>query len=174
MLPGYVHVDLAGYPHIAHRRSIDDLGCFEEGSADLIYASHCLEYFDRQEVADVLGEWRRVLKPGGVLRLAVSDFRALIEVYQRTGNLAAVLGPLFGRWCTPGLSRPVYHKTVYDFDSLGAVLAENGFNDSRLWDWREVFDGELVGFDDYSQAYHPHMDKEHGLLVSLNVEATRS
>ncbi|RPJ57790.1 MAG: methyltransferase, partial [Dehalococcoidia bacterium] len=26
---------------------------------------------------------------------------------------------------------------------------------------------------DYSQAYIPHMDKENGILISLNVEATR-
>lgn len=174
ILPGYVHVDLADYPHIAHRRSLSDLACFENESADLIYASHCLEYFDRQEVVGVLGEWYRVLKPGGVLRLAVPDFRALIDVYRRSGDLATVLGPLFGRWCTPGLSQPVYHKTVYDFDSLSAVLAENGFDDCRIWDWRKVFVGELAGFDDFSQAYHPHMDKDHGLLVSLNVEAIRS
>ena len=28
-------------------------------------------------------------------------------------------------------------------------------------------------YDDYSQAYIPHMDKERGILISLNVEATR-
>ncbi|GAG94071.1 unnamed protein product, partial [marine sediment metagenome] len=29
------------------------------------------------------------------------------------------------------------------------------------------------GYDDCSQSYIPHMDKEHGLLISLNVEAEK-
>jgi len=172
-LPGYVHVDLADYPHIDHRRSISDLSCFDGQSADLIYASHCLEYFDRQEVGEVLHEWRRVLKPEGILRLAVPDLRALAEIYRETGDISKVLGPLYGRWSTPGMDHPVYHKTVYDFTSLCEVLTANGFVQCRTWDWRRIFVGELAGFDDYSQAYHPHMDKDHGTLVSLNVEAER-
>jgi hypothetical protein len=36
-----------------------------------------------------------------------------------------------------------------------------------------VFRGELAGFDDYSQAYIPHMDKEGGRLISLNLEAEK-
>lgn len=174
ILPGYLHVDLADYPHIDHRREISDLGCFEDESVALIYASHCLEYFDRQEVTSVLREWRRVLCPGGTLRLAVPDFSALIQVYQKTGRLSAVLGPLYGRWCIPGQRQVVYHKTIYDFDSLREVLEDCGFSQFRIWDWRKVFAGELEGFDDFSQAYHPHMDKDSGLLTSLNVEATRA
>jgi len=27
--------------------------------------------------------------------------------------------------------------------------------------------------DDHSQAYLPHMDKENGILISLNIEATK-
>jgi len=28
----------------------------------------------------------------------------------------------------------------------------------------------MLRLDDYSQAYVPHMDKENGILISLNVE----
>jgi hypothetical protein len=37
-------------------------------------------------------------------------------------------------------------------------------------DWRAT---EHAGIDDYSQAYFPHMDKEFGIQVSLNVEARK-
>jgi hypothetical protein len=30
-----------------------------------------------------------------------------------------------------------------------------------------------VEFDDHSQAYLPHMDKENGTLISLNIEAVK-
>ena len=56
---------------------------FEDNCADLIYSSHSLEYFDRVQAADVLSEWNRCLKVGGILRLAVPDFDKLIEVYKK-------------------------------------------------------------------------------------------
>ena len=64
----------------------------------------------------------------------------------------------------------IYHKTIYDFDSLKKLLEDNGFNNVREWDWRQVEHGHI---DDYSQAYLPHMDKENGTLISLNVEASK-
>jgi predicted SAM-dependent methyltransferase len=168
-LPGFVHVDIADFPHIDHRARVDKLPFVADESVELIYCSHMLEYRDRFQVMNVLAEWRRVLKPDGVLRLAVPDFDALIEVYKRTGDITKILGPLFGRMDV-GLEEPIYHRTVYNLASLREVLESAGFKDVRGWDWRKVFP---PGYDDHSQAYFPHMDKENGILVSLNVEATR-
>ncbi len=172
-MPGYLHIDLADFPHIDHQHDIATLPMLSDDSVGLIYASHVLEYFDRIEVAAVLREWRRVLAPGGTLRLAVPDFAALSHVYQEQGDLNLVIGPIFGRWEVPGTDIVVFHKTVYDFAALQQVLGDAGFHNVRHWDWREVFVGELAGYDDYSQAYVPHMDKDNGLLTSLNVEATK-
>ena len=171
-LEGYVHVDLSEFPHVDYKHDLRSLPMFSSNSVELIYASHVLEYFDRTEVVLVLQEWRRVLKQGGVLRLAVPDFEALAEVYVEHRDLQLVLGPLYGRWPATG-SLTIYHKTVYDFPSLSAVLSEAGFVNVRRWDWRRAFVGEHQGYDDYSQAYIPHMDKEHGKLISLNVEADK-
>lgn len=168
-----MHVDVSDYPHIDHRHDIRSLPMFADDAADLIYASHVLEYFDRVEVLDVLAQWRRVLRPGGVLRLAVPDFEALARVYLDSGDLGLVIGPLYGRW-QAGPDLVLHHRTTYDFRSLAGVLGECGFRDVRRWDWREVFTGPLAGYDDYSQAYIPHMDKDNGLLISLNVEAVKA
>jgi predicted SAM-dependent methyltransferase len=170
-IPGFVHVDLADYPHIDHRSDVSDLSMFNDGVADLIYASHVLEYFDRFEALDVLAEWRRVLKPGGVLRVAVPDFAALVEVYRRYGKLSMIIGPLYGRMeVAPGSQRFIYHRTVYDFQSLRETLEIAGFTNVRRYDWRQTVHKD---HDDFSQAYIPHMDKENGLLISLNVEADK-
>jgi len=170
-LPGFVHIDLGDFPHIDYRQSAERLPMLAAASVDLIYASHVLQYYDRQEVRAVLAEWRRVLKPGGVLRLAVPDFPALVDVYELSGSLGPILGPLYGRMAIEGDGeRLIYHKTAYDFPALEAVLSESGFEDVRRWDWRKSFHAD---HDDFSQAYVPHMDKDHGLPVSLNVEATR-
>ena len=172
-LPGYIHIDLADYPHIDYQHDVKSLPMFKDLSVDLIYASHVIEYFDRIEIMDVLKEWYRVLKFGGILRLAVPDFEALVKVYIKYKDLNLILGPLYGRWEIPGVNKVIYHKTVYDFISLKEILEKVGFKNVRKWNWRKVFVGRYKGYDDYSQAYIPHMDKENGILISLNVEAKK-
>ncbi|MHC4221418.1 MAG: class I SAM-dependent methyltransferase, partial [Planctomycetota bacterium] len=119
-IPGFVNIDLCDLPHIDYKSSIDDLSMIENESVSLIYSSHSFEYFDRGEAINVLKEWWRVLRPSGVLRLAVPDFDALLQVYQETGNIEKILGPLYGRMeiqTTEGEAY-LYHKTAYNFDSL--------------------------------------------------------
>ena len=169
-IPGFVHVDLADFPHIDHRHDMSTLPMFEDDSADLIYSSHTIEYFDREEVIKVLTEWRRVLKNGGILRIAVPDFSALVEIYNKYKKLDLILGPLYGKMGVQGDTKQIYHRTVYDFPSLKKVLQEAGFKEARPYDWRQTIHKD---YDDFSQAYIPHMDKKNGLLISLNVEAKK-
>lgn len=172
-LKGYVHIDLADYPHIDYTHDVRRLPMFKDRSVGLIYASHVLEYFDRSEVTAVLREWHRVLKKGGILRVAVPDLKALLRAYMKYKDISLILGPLYGRWPGTKDTGTIYHKTVYDYRSLKQTLEGAGFKNIRRWDWRNVFRAELEGFDDFSQAYIPHMKKETGLLISLNVEARR-
>ena len=166
----WIHIDGSGrdegadqripgqFSHIAHY-DIERLP-FEENSCDLLYSSHTIEYFDRDQIQDLLAEWRRVLKPGGTLRVAVPDFSATCTLY-REGKwvLDNLLGPLYGkRRVNSELTN--YHKTVYDQCSLSRVLRDAGFRKVRKWDWRKVEHGHI---DDYSQSYCPHMDKENGV-----------
>jgi predicted SAM-dependent methyltransferase len=175
VIPGFVNVDLCDLPHIHYRRDIKDLSFQKDGSVDLIYSSHSLEYFDLIEVDEVLKEWRRVLKTNGTLRLAVPDFESLIEVYRKTQNLKDILGPLYGRMEieTDQAAKKkswLYHKTVYDFTLMKKVLEKNGFGHVRRYNWQDTIH---KNYDDHSQAYFPHMDKDNGILVSLNIEATK-
>ncbi len=171
IIPGFIHIDQATFPHLDYNSGIDDLTMFNDDSVDLIYSSHALEYFDRIEAETVLSEWCRVLKVGGTLRLAVPDFEALVEVYRRYGDIHRVLGPLYGRMEIEGDKKIIiYHKTVYDFASLEDLLIAAGFTDIKRYDWRETVHKD---HDDHSQAYVPHMDKDNGILVSLNVESRK-
>ena len=96
-LEGYVHIDIADYEHIDIRTSIDKLNTIDDDTVSEIYASHVLEYFDRNEVESVLKEWMRVLKKDGILRIAVPNFEALIKVYEETNEIEKILGPLYGK-----------------------------------------------------------------------------
>ena len=50
------------------------------------------------------------------------------------------------------------------------ALKQAGFINVRHYDWRNT---EHAAVDDYSHAYIPHMDKEHGIQISLNVECDK-
>ena len=63
----------------------------------------------------------------------------------------------------------IFHKMIFDEAFLTGELEELGYVSVRRWNWRET---DHAQYDDFSQAYIPHMDKENGTLMSLNLEAT--
>ena len=163
----WTHIDGGDYDHLDDQ-DITKLN-FDNNTVDLIYASHVLEYFDREEASDVLKEWSRVLKKDGILRIAVPDFQSMVKLYCcDTYQLEKFLGPLYGKMKMG--EETIYHKTTYDFDSLHKLLENHNFHNVEKYDWRET---EHASFDDHSQAYIPHMDKENGTLISLNIQATK-
>jgi len=168
-IPGMTHVDIADFPHIDHQAKVEDLNFLEDNSCDLVYASHVLEHFGRFEYKTVLLEWFRVLRVGGVLRLAVPDFEACARLYYERG-LEDGLSGLIGLICGGQRNLYDYHKMVFDETLLTRVLQDTGFQLVRRWNWREKVHAEI---DDYSQAYLPHLDKENGTLMSLNIEAVK-
>ena len=133
-IPGWVHIDAVEYPHIDHVSAIDRLPFIPSESVEMIYACHVLEHFKRAAVLDVLREWRRVLAPGGRLRLSVPSFESICQIYARTGNIRDVIGPLFGR------QDYLYniHYNVFDRQTLSRFLLEAGFCDVEDWDWKQV------------------------------------
>lgn len=174
-IPGFIHIDLDDYPHLAYKHDIASLPMFSNNSVDLIYTSHSFEYFDRQEGEKVLKEWHRVLKPGGTLRMAVPDFEAITRVYlkyKKDLGHKGILGPLYGRMeiKTKGKNKTIYHKTAYDFKSLKNLLESTGFRNVHRYDWQKTIHKD---YDDHSQAYIPHLEKKKGILISLNVEAKK-
>jgi len=168
-IPGYVHVDIMDAPHIDHRCFVDKLHVFANDSVALIYASHVLEHFGRYEVEGVLKEWHRVLAPGGVVRIAVPDFAAVVEMYEQEGLRDGKSG-LLGLVCGGQRNEFDFHKIIFDEPFLTYLLTKTGFRDIHRWDWRNT---EHAHIDDFSQSYLPHMDKQNGRLMSLNLEAMK-
>ncbi|HEX9647070.1 MAG TPA: methyltransferase domain-containing protein [Alphaproteobacteria bacterium] len=165
-IPGWHHVDLMAYRHVDRVGPAERLDHIADDSVEIIYASHVLEHFGRYEVFDVVSEWYRVLRTGGILRVSVPDLSAICRRYLACGDIREVLGLLVG-----GQTGPLdCHKTVFDAASLGELMEDVGFAEVRHYDWRET---EHHFIDDFSQAYLPHMDKRKGLQMSLNVEAVK-
>lgn len=168
-IPGFIHIDILDAPHIDHRCLVNQLSDFADHSVSLIYASHVLEHFGRHEVEAVLKEWHRVLAPGGVLRIAVPDFAAVVEMYEHEGLKDGESG-LVGLICGGQRNDYDFHKCIFDEPFLSYLLTKTGFRDIHRWDWRTT---EHAHIDDFSQSYLPHMDKQHGRLMSLNLEAIK-
>lgn len=168
-IPGFVHLDALEAPHVDYVGRVERLDMFENDSVELIYASHILEHFGRHQYEDVLAEWCRVLSPGGVLRLAVPDFEACAKLYV-DGRLEDGIADITGLIVGGQKDEYDYHSMIFDKPSLTQALLRVGFSDVRTWDWRKTEHAEI---DDFSQAYLPHMQKETGTLVSLNLEAVK-
>ena len=139
---------------------------FDRESFREIYASHVLEHAHRHQVLSTLVHWRSLLKPGGILKLAVPDFEAVVKHYVRYHDIPAITGLLYGGQDTPNNM----HHIAFDMIYLERLLMKAGFTDIKRWEWRTT---DHADFDDFSQCYLPHMNKDSGMLMSLNVQATK-
>ena len=61
---------------------------FPDASFDVVYHSHVLEHFSRQDGSRFLERCRKVLRPGGIIRVAVPDLERIVEFYRRALNNA--------------------------------------------------------------------------------------
>jgi predicted SAM-dependent methyltransferase len=166
-LEGYVNVDIrpdSAVDLVSDLRSLP----FQPHEFDLIYSCAVIEHFGRKEWFDLLKTWTTFLKPGGKIYLSTSDFDAIANQYQKTKNLEELLGLLIG-----GQKYEYdWHGMVFNFSLLKKALEELGYHTVERYDWRE-FDIGKLGVDDYSQAYLPHMDKDNGTLMVLNICGTK-
>jgi len=55
---------------------------FKENEIDVIYHSHVLEHFSQHDAFIFLTECFRVLKPGGIIRIAVPDLEQIVNEYK--------------------------------------------------------------------------------------------
>ena len=112
----------------------------EDGCCEMMYCEHVLEHFAVEQGVNFLGDCRRVLQSGGVLRLAMPSLDAILEKavrpdwrdqdwltwpeYQFIQTRAEMLNICFSSWG---------HKWLYDREELHRRLREAGFTS-----WEDV------------------------------------
>jgi predicted SAM-dependent methyltransferase len=163
---GFVNIDIREDVNPDVVDDVFKLKKFEKNSVDLIYACHVLEHADYVDSELAMRRWFEILKPGGRLRLAVPDMEAHFAHYYYHKDLRLLHSTFWGSQKHPY----DYHKNGWDYKKLQEDLKNVGFRDIMRYNWRET---EHFHIDDYSQTYFPHMDKESGKLMSLNVEAIK-
>ncbi len=94
---------------------------YPDGSADAIELYHVIEHLPRHDLPVALGEWNRVLRPGGKLIIECPDFDVAVKEYV-TGNEKR-LDNIFGLQRFPG----DVHFFGYNFRRLKTLLEDAGF-----------------------------------------------
>lgn len=106
-----------------------------DNSIDVIYTSHTLEHFTKNDGYRFLLECHRVLRKGGIIRVVVPDLSVIIKKYN-CGELVApdfldalgVVNTSLGFLCINYFRNSFSsHKCMYDFPSLSATLNNIGF-----------------------------------------------
>jgi predicted SAM-dependent methyltransferase len=131
---------------------------YATGAAVAVYSSHMVEHMSRWQALAMLRDCHRVLAPGGVVRLATPDLRALVDEYVRgETRRGATAGDSFMQQLEtyrdePGsvaqqlvrrfLTAP--HQWIYDERSLVRLFEEAGFVDVRR---RGFHDSDIEGIE---------------------------
>lgn len=125
-------------------------------SIDLIYTCHMLEHLTRDEAVGFLRECRRVLAPGGAIRIVVPDLRLLVERYQASGDGDRFVESLYMVPTEPErlISRLKcllvggrLHQWMYDSNSLVSLLVSAGFGNPTVLPPGRTTIGGMVNID---------------------------
>ncbi len=116
---------------------------FPDESVDAIYAAHVWEHLTLSVAKHATAECYRVLKPGGVLRLAVPNLRDAVENYVNSKDPEAALELNKKLYCRPleecrswiygvylALTDFHHHKFMCDPKQLTSVFIKSGFRNA--------------------------------------------
>jgi predicted SAM-dependent methyltransferase len=165
-IDGYINIDCRFLPTVDEVQDVTILRKYKNNSINVIYASHVLEHFKRWDYKYVLNRWYELLGEGGILRIAVPDFEQIVNHYVKHKNLRELSGLLYGGQDY----EKNFHHWIWDFQTLKEDLIDVGFHSVYRYDWRKTEHNQI---DDFSQSYLPHLCKDNGMLMSLNVEAIK-
>ncbi len=132
-IAGFVNVDaLEGAPGVDVVADIGERLPFDDGAAELVYASHLLEHFPTDRVPALLAEWRRVLAPGGKLLIAVPDLEVIAKVItEKPGWFTPPHNPWLGALYGGQKDEYDFHKTGFTEAWLAYLLQQAGFGEVR-------------------------------------------
>jgi SAM-dependent methyltransferase len=121
----------------------DGLPGWADATVDAVYSCHLLEHLSYAEGQFLLEEIYRVLRPGGVARLGVPDFRLFVEAY--VADDLEFSRNYFRRYVPPrapaGLPDPAGAE-LRDFAGFGPIAGLLGI--VYGWDHRSVYDERVL------------------------------
>ncbi len=140
---GWINIDIeANHPQVDLLCDVRTKLPFGDDSCSLIYNEHVLEHLTVEEGLFFLKECRRVLQPGGILRIAMPDLERCVEKYKSENwrdqdwltwpeyqfiQTRAEMMNISFRWWD--------HKWLYDLEELNRRLLEAGFTVVKAAQW---------------------------------------
>ncbi|TGQ69522.1 methyltransferase domain-containing protein [Mesorhizobium sp. M00.F.Ca.ET.186.01.1.1] len=133
---------------------------FADGHADFIYAEHVVEHVDYIKALAFFAECRRVLKPGGVIRIAVPSleniFRRGDQDYfnftRKWGPTADLRGAMHAIIFAHG------HQAIWSQGTLEAALYFAGFEDVAACDPGKSSHADLVDVEGHGRVIGDHFN----------------
>lgn len=125
---------------------------FPDDSIDFIYAEHVLEHFQVRDVVMLLAECKRVMKRGGVIRVAVPDARIYLNAYCQPDlfdykSFCTFDTGLDYQWKINFVNYMFYmdghHAFMFDEESLVSALESAGFVRVSLREFDAEIDQEV-------------------------------
>ena len=165
-LQGWINIDARQFSHTHLKTNALNLKEFSDGSVSEIYLCHVLEHFSFQESQDLLNTFYTKLKSGGVLKVSVPDFSALVKIYNNNNNnLEDVKNALMG-----GQDYEYnFHKSVYNIKFLKTLFKDAGFENLQEWNTSEEFGQSIGDWSDFEQK-----TKKGNVALSLNIKGIKS
>jgi len=177
-LPGFLNADHYLHKKAAFRFDLRHPLPFDDERWTGIHAHHCIEHLAYSKALGFFREARRILRPGGTLRVVVPDAETVIRMYaapekQRMEQLSGIVPSDLWNYVQPktalGIVNFIFycgdynHLCAWDFESLSGVLKECGFPAVERTRFGKSRDPKMCNID-------VHADWE---SHSLYVEATK-
>lgn len=131
ILPGWANIDIDGRGTLVWDL-LDPLP-IPPSSIAFVYSEHFIEHISRDDALRLLRHVRRIIRPGGVVRVSTPDLRHLAEDYLAGRLTKDLLG-----WSPPTLCRMVNegmrlwgHIFLYDEPEIVDLFHEAGFRTVR-------------------------------------------
>lgn len=117
--------EIDGYIGIDRKKGTEAFPlAYEDGTVSEVYASHVLEHFKSSDIPNVIADWHRVLKPGGVIRIGVPDFKYCAEAYLNGSETQFPIGDIV---MGGQLDNDDLHRSIFDENGLRILLEAAGF-----------------------------------------------
>jgi predicted SAM-dependent methyltransferase len=132
VLDGYKNIDIAQTGDTPPDIMCNALAVpLPDECADEVMCIHGFEHFYLWDVEGLVEEWKRLLKPGGVLVLELPNLvkccANIVSGYQKVGKHPDQFG-MWGLFGDPRTSNPfMMHRWGWSPETLGAFLTKHGF-----------------------------------------------
>jgi len=101
---------------------------FRDDSVDEILVDHVLEHFYPEQVYELLWDFHRVLKPGGILKIYVPNFEWWINNFEEVRHdYLKAIDMMYALLCNVRSGSMGQHRSLWWFDLLKGLVERVGF-----------------------------------------------